>query len=272
MSLTTIEKALQDFVCAASGLDDAHVMFMDGKPRPEGTYITLNIDSESEPAADEDHVQRNTLVLAPDIVEAVVGDALTLTAHAYVNADGGVQFTTTGTLPTPLALATSYWLIVDSANTVRVATSLHNARTGVAVALLDAGTGVHTIVTTSRTLRPGQEIKIGTVGQRFAQMQIQCYSTLPTGAGSARAVLKRVVDRAWLPTPQAILDAAGIGANSFDTVQNIPGITNRDVYQGRAVTSLSFFTVAAEYEFGTSIEQAAITNSRGKTRIVRKVN
>ncbi len=270
MALTAIEKALQDFVCWTSGLDDTHVIFDDGKPRPEGTYISLVVDHEDGPANDDDRYEHNPLVLDPDVVEDVTGNALTLTAHAYKRGDS-IQLTTDGTLPAPLALATSYYLIADDANTVRVAATRHDALIGNAIVLLDAGTGTHTIVTTASSLRVGEEIKILKVGPRHCEMQVQAYSTAPTGPGSARAVLTRMVNRSELPTAVAILDAAGVGGAGFDTVQMIPGIANRDMYQGRAVTAFTFFIVASEYELGTTIEQAAITNPRGRSYIVKRI-
>jgi hypothetical protein len=36
-----IEKALQDIVCAGTGLADANVYFADGKPRPNDTHIVM---------------------------------------------------------------------------------------------------------------------------------------------------------------------------------------------------------------------------------------
>lgn len=56
-----------------------------------------------------------------------------------------VQFTTTGTLPTGLSLATDYWLVRVSATTARVATTYANALAGTVVAFTDAGTGTHTL-------------------------------------------------------------------------------------------------------------------------------
>jgi hypothetical protein len=56
-----------------------------------------------------------------------------------------VQFTTTGTLPTGLSLATDYWLVRVSATTARVATSFANAIAGTVVAFTDAGSGTHTL-------------------------------------------------------------------------------------------------------------------------------
>lgn len=56
-----------------------------------------------------------------------------------------VQFTTTTTLPTGLALATDYWLVRASATTAHVATSYANALAGTVIAFTDAGTGTHTL-------------------------------------------------------------------------------------------------------------------------------
>ena len=56
-----------------------------------------------------------------------------------------VRFTTSGTLPTGLALNTDYWLVRVSATTARVATSYANYVAGTVVAYTDAGTGTHTM-------------------------------------------------------------------------------------------------------------------------------
>ena len=55
------------------------------------------------------------------------------------------RFTTTTTLPAGLALATDYWLIeTGTASQCKVASSLANAKAGVAIDITDAGTGTHT--------------------------------------------------------------------------------------------------------------------------------
>lgn len=56
-----------------------------------------------------------------------------------------VQFTTTGTLPAGLSLATDYWTVRQSATTSKLATSYDNAENGVYVDMTDTGTGTHTI-------------------------------------------------------------------------------------------------------------------------------
>ncbi len=56
-----------------------------------------------------------------------------------------VRFTTSGTLPAPLALATDYWLIEVGEGVCQVALTLANAIIGTAINITDAGTGTHTI-------------------------------------------------------------------------------------------------------------------------------
>lgn len=56
-----------------------------------------------------------------------------------------VRFTTSGTLPTGLALNTDYWIVRVSSTTARVATSYANYVAGTVVAYTDAGSGTHTM-------------------------------------------------------------------------------------------------------------------------------
>jgi hypothetical protein len=263
MAVTSIEKAIQDFVVLTSGLDDAHVYYEDGKPRADGTYIVMSWPEESAPANDETGTYHNPLVLADDIVETVdaVTNQLTLTAHAYARADGPVQLTTTGVLPAPLALATNYWIVVDSASKIRLSTTRHNACAGTAIDITDAGTGVHTIIDTPNTRRLGQEIVNVVRGPRRFEIQLQCYSTAPTGTGAARAILSKVVSRSQLPSPIALLNLAGIGLAGFEAIQTVGAVGNFVVFQPRATTTMVIYTSATESETGTNITAAEVTRS-----------
>jgi len=58
-----------------------------------------------------------------------------------------VRFTTSGTLPAPLALATDYWTIRLTSTTSRLATSYANAVAGSFLDLTTAGTGTQTLTT-----------------------------------------------------------------------------------------------------------------------------
>lgn len=69
------------------------------------------------------------------------------TGNAFTGA--AVTFTTTGTLPAGLSLATTYFLIEVTATTFKVATTWANSFAGTAINITDAGTGVHTVVPTT---------------------------------------------------------------------------------------------------------------------------
>lgn len=56
-----------------------------------------------------------------------------------------VQFTTSGTLPAGLSLATDYWLIRQSSTTATVASSYANYVAGTPVDITDTGSGTHTL-------------------------------------------------------------------------------------------------------------------------------
>lgn len=270
MALTTIEKALQDFVVRTSGLADTHVIIADGKPRPVGTYIALVLDSDFAPASDDDKTEHNPLVFENISATGVDADTFLIETHPLVNADGPIELDTSGVLPAPLLVGTPYW-IITTVDGVKLAATRTDARHGNAITLLDEGTGTHSILCTEDTRRAGEEIRLVKQGQRLCTMQLQCFAVAPTGAGSARAILKRVVDRSELPGSVAILDAAGIGGVGFDAVQYAPEIKSRDVFEGRAFTSFTYFVVAREYETETTIEAVEITNPRGRTRVIRRV-
>ena len=72
-------------------------------------------------------------------------DTLTVTAHGLITGDR-INFTTTGSLPSPLSAATGYNAIVIDANTIKVATSRANAEAGTAVNLTTTGSGTNKVV------------------------------------------------------------------------------------------------------------------------------
>jgi len=65
-------------------------------------------------------------------------------AGVYATGDR-VRLTTTGTLPSPLQLAVSYYVIYVSATQIKLAASVSDAFAGTAITLTTNGTGVHTI-------------------------------------------------------------------------------------------------------------------------------
>jgi hypothetical protein len=79
---------------------------------------------------------------------AAVTDICTLTANGFTTGLK-VRLTTTGTLPAGLSLATDYFVIVLSANTFKLASSLADSLAGTPIDITNTGTGTHTITPTS---------------------------------------------------------------------------------------------------------------------------
>lgn len=75
-----------------------------------------------------------------------------------------VRFTTAGTLPTGLAINTTYYLVRVSATTARVATSLANADAGTVIAYTNAGTGVHTMTTQMFVSTSSDDLSVSSSG------------------------------------------------------------------------------------------------------------
>lgn len=94
--------------------------------------------------------------LGPDLTFTAdnTTNRLTATAHGMSTGDGPFEVSSAGTLPTGLAASTNYWCIRVDDNTVQVASSLANAKSGTAVAFTDNGTGIHTINRQNRLVVP----------------------------------------------------------------------------------------------------------------------
>lgn len=108
--------------------------------------LEADIDDTSVTAAANVCDEQVSLVEVSDTFTAATTDILALT-----NGIGGmergniVRFTTTGTLPAGLSLATDYYWIPTGTKAGSVATSLANALAGTVVDITDTGSGVHTV-------------------------------------------------------------------------------------------------------------------------------
>lgn len=81
-------------------------------------------------------------------------DQIAVTASSELITGRKIQLTTSGTLPTGLALATDYYIIVIDTTHIKLATSLANAETGTGIDITGAGSGTNTATHTgtARTL------------------------------------------------------------------------------------------------------------------------
>lgn len=171
-----LEKTIQDLVEYGTGLDDTHVIWSDGKPRPTGgPYIELRWSTSAPVSQDWTRYTRNA------------DDTITVTAQ----------------------------------------------------------------------------------GMRRHEVELQCFSSSPTGSNSARAILQRLIDSMRLPSQRTLMRSGGIGVSGFEPVQMIGRFINTTVFEPRAITALSFFTAAERSESGSEIRQVEVTNSvTGQTRII----
>lgn len=108
--------------------------------------------------ADNDEIDDTVLIAAANVSDEQVsltvetanftvvlaGDTLITAAKPWKMGDG-MGLTTTGTLPAPLALATTYFLIRETTTKFKLATTLANARARVAIDITDTGSGTHTL-------------------------------------------------------------------------------------------------------------------------------
>lgn len=95
-------------------------------------------------------------VIADDDFDSVVNatDTITITGHALETGDGPVRLTNAGgAVPAGLALATDYWVIKITANTIKLATTLATALAGTPINLTGDGTGTTTLSDVSGTKR-----------------------------------------------------------------------------------------------------------------------
>jgi hypothetical protein len=130
-------------------------------PHWRGVYLEFDLEMWADEAASCSGLELfgavvTAVALDDDDVDAVVhaDDELTVTGHDYATGDGPVRFTTSGTLPAGLSLATDYWLGVVDDNTVQVYASLAAVLAGAdPVAITSAGSGTHTISDTADTKR-----------------------------------------------------------------------------------------------------------------------
>lgn len=142
--------------------------------------------------------QGRALIIAGSgsLAESVAAAAVTVAADTITvqsNVDRWitgmkVRATTTGTLPTGLALATDYFVIRASSTTIKLATNLTNAHAGIAIDITGQGTGTHTLTysLTSRATgdKGGEEAHVLTASELAPHNHPIPSGGAATGAGA----------------------------------------------------------------------------------------
>lgn len=242
---------------------------------PYTTWLSAKLLASDGVGTDWLRFEANPLELADDVVESVdaAANSLTLTAHAYKTGDGPVRLMTTGTLPAGLVLATDYWVVKLTANTIKLVASRAAAVADPVVAFVDitgVGVGTHTIVDTPDTRRVLEEIKIIAEGNRSAILSLQLFSDFAFGELRAQAVLERLRSSRTLPSQLELLRSAGFAVSRFGQPR-VVGDTSASrsaLFELRAVCEVHLNYVDGVGEAGTTIEgfevEAHIDDSTGE--------
>jgi len=95
-----------------------------------------------------------TVDAGTDIITQTVAVTDPVTKAEAIHPNDGVEFTTSGTLPAGISLATRYWIFNVSGkevpNTFQIASTLDNARLGTTINITDTGSGTHTLTRKSQ--------------------------------------------------------------------------------------------------------------------------
>lgn len=186
-------------------------------------------------------------------------DKITETGHSYPTGIKG-QFTTTGTLPAGISLATDYYVIRTSNDEYRVATSWTNSMIGSSyVNITDTGSGTHTFTPTANAAGYQSQL-VGSMATssgliRAASTNYTKYSDVQ----SSTVFVDGNTNKLWDPTL-----ATGDGIGPFQSLNSIisgsPGAATTILWQDgylimNDVDNLTQFNVSDfnNYEFsGTS--------------------
>jgi len=265
LSWQDTRKGIARWVAACSGLANDKVAWSrQGGKWPAAPWISLNLQSVRGVGSDWTRHEHNPLVI-PDLVIDSIDDVVnTVSAplHLRVHGDGPVRLTTTGVLPDGLALATDYWLIVDDANTLRFAASRSDAIAAIPVAidLLDAGTGIHTIVDTPDTRRIGEEIIHVVEGMRRSVLSLQCFADDVLGDGAAEAILERVRVAHRLPDNLQRMRDIGFAVATIGETRYVGGsLSSASDFEPRAVQEIILNHYDSISAPGTTIERVELT-------------
>lgn len=279
VDLTPIERALQAWVVAASGLPDGRVIWSGyGLRRPQlpdppnNQWISLKFSENNNDAWPWVDELANPLTFTAFTLTAdatTPPGILTAAAHARLTGDGPVQLTTTGALPSGLALLTDYWLVVLAANTFRLAASFEDAMavSPIPVAMTSAGTGVHTLAATDDSLRAGEEQVTVVSDYVSGTLSIQCYGGPPTGSRSPVNILRTVVSSAQLPSRKEAFEDAGIYVNASGRINDIGSVLSSSRYEPRAYVDIEVTYVAEVSETSTIITRVEGTITGSDTEL-----
>lgn len=143
-------------------------------------------------------------------------------AHKFQVGDA-VQLTTTGTLPTGVTTATTYYVIDFSVSSIQLASSYENALAGTQINITTAGSGTHTVQSIVDTSHEPEVV------QAFNQVYIMRYKNRPLCWDGATAATGSVVNTEFESlSSTSTLSGGGAGTGDpFPSTNTTAYIANR---------------------------------------------
>ena len=112
----------------------------------DGSYLITEAGDRIATKNYDKYVSYYSATFATSDVDDVTNETFTEASHKYQTGDA-VQISSTDTIPAGLAASTTYYVINASSSTIKLATTLANAKAGTAINLTSQGVGTHTIQT-----------------------------------------------------------------------------------------------------------------------------
>lgn len=155
-----------------------------------------------------------------------LGDVVNLTAHGLTTGDGPFELTTTGALPTGLAVDTAYWVIEGAnANSLQLAASAADAGTATEVTFTGTGTGTHSLVEMGSAGISGNGTTLSVAAERTFLSALDNGNRVSSDLAGAVARAATATD-SWVDVSQ-ITAAAALKAAIAAGVQDARANANR---------------------------------------------
>lgn len=274
-SWTKLQRTIRQWVSLGSGLPLEKVYWGEqDSPRPIEPAIELRMFSLHTHGLAWVDVETRYISFVAKTVPAVDPDldTLTINGHGLGNGDGPVQIVSTATYPGQLAAETNYWVILVDDDTIKLAktfkatggTYVNGAPSGNPVTPIDitsAGSGTLTLVSTSKTLKAGQEIQHVSRALMRLGVFINAYNTTGMGDMAPVALCNRIRARQKLPSLQNVLHSAGLGLIDVQRPRAIHGVRNAQQFEARGLMEVLFSLATEECETDTIIESLQVTNN-----------
>lgn len=255
---STIMAAIHTWAVAGTGIAATSAVWDFFDPPATRPYLSMNISDVAGLGHDWVTYGDNPLVFEDvPVTPNSLTNRFDSLAHGLKTGDGPVEFQTVGTLPTPLALSTPYWVRRVDDDHLRVSETFEDAMGGTFITITDDGSGDDVfVVATPDSERQGQELTATAEGLREMTLSLQYFGAEKSGIDPVKALTNLI---ASIPLHLYDLDQAGVGISDVGSTSNqgavksIPG-RRGSILEPRATAEISFYVSSSLTAFQTYIQ------------------